>query len=324
METILIILKQIIIMFILALMGYIMYKKEKITLEGSKTIGNILIYLSLPCVIINSFLVERTNERLTGLLVSAVLAAVVLILSALISRLVLGRNALDNFAGTFSNPGFFGIPIITACIASDAVFYVAAFIAFLNMGQWTYGVWLLNNSDDNGMLIDKQSRAKQTNNENNIISFILNFLKAPFMVAIIIGLFFFLTGISMPEIPAKCISFIANLNTPLAMFVVGIYMAQVDIKKMFSKLSLYKVSLVRMIIVPLVSILVMCLIPSNFIALKMAVLIAAACPVGSNIAVYAALHDKDYAYAVETVVISTIFSIITMPLMVTLANSLWA
>ena len=323
METILIILKQIIIMFILALIGYIMFKRKKISIEGSKTIGNILIYLSLPCVIINSFLVEKTTERLTSLLISALLAAIILVLSALISRLVLGKNAIDNFAGSFSNPGFFGIPIITACIASDAVFYVAAFIAFLNMGQWTYGVWLLNNSDDNGILIDKQYRTKQINNENKVISFILKLLKAPFMVAIIIGLFFFLTGISMPEIPAKCINFIANLNTPLAMFTVGIYMAQVDIKKMFSKLSLYKVALVRMIIAPIASILVMCLVPSEFVALKMAVLIAAACPVGSNVAVYAGLHDKDYAYAVETVVISTILSIITMPLMVTLANALW-
>ena len=82
MADVLIILQQVAIMLILAVIGYLMFKTGKISSEGSKALGNILIFLSLPCVIINGFLVDRTPERITGLFISAALAAVVLVMSA--------------------------------------------------------------------------------------------------------------------------------------------------------------------------------------------------------------------------------------------------
>lgn len=148
-------------------------------------------------------------------------------------------------------------------------------------------------------------------------------IKAPFMVAILIGLFFFLTGLSVPGILSKSIGFLANLNTPLAMFTIGIYLAQTDVKKMFFRKKLYLVSFVRLAAAPFLSLLLLSLLPASMQELKLAVLIAAACPVGSNVAVYAQLHDKDYPYAVETVVISTALSVLTIPLLVQLAMSLW-
>ena len=84
METILILVRQIAQMFLLAGMGYLLFKSKRITQEGSRALGNILIYLALPAVIDNGFLVERTPERLTGMLYSAVGAVALLLLSILI------------------------------------------------------------------------------------------------------------------------------------------------------------------------------------------------------------------------------------------------
>lgn len=78
----------------------------------------------------------------------------------------------------------------------------------------------------------------------------MNVIKAPFMVAILIGLFFFLTGLPVPGILSKSIGFLANLNTPLAMFTIGIYLAQTDVKKMFFRKKLYLVSFVRLAAAP--------------------------------------------------------------------------
>ena len=89
---------------------------------------------------------------------------------------------------------------------------------------------------------------------------------------------------------------------------------------MFKNPKLYLLSLVRLIIIPLVSMLVLFLIPASYAEMRMALLIVAACPVGSNVAVYAQLYDSDYSYAVETVIISTLLSIITIPLVVQLAS----
>jgi len=318
------IVKQVIIMFILAAVGFAMYKGKKISDEGSKAIGNILIFLSLPCVIINGFLVERTTERLQGLWVSALLALGMLLLSMLVSRIILGRRALDNFAGSFSNPGFFGVPLIVASFDDGAVFYIAAFIAFLNLLQWTYGVGLLQRSDENDIL-QKKEKAESMGKAlaAGTVATLKKLVKAPFMIAIVIGLFFFLTGISMPEIPGKCISFIAGVNTPLAMFTIGIYMAQTDLLKMFVKPRLYLVSFVKLLLIPAIAIVIMKFIPVSNEIMKMCILIAAACPVGSNIAVYAQLHKRNHGYAVETVIISTLLSILTIPAMISFANWMW-
>ena len=305
MEMAMILARQILQMFLLAAIGYALFKTGKITREGSKALGNILIYLALPAVIINGFLVERTPEHITGILCSAGAAAVLLLLSILISRFVFRRDAIAAFAGAFSNPGFFGVPLIIASVGQEAVFYVACFIAFLNIGQWTYGVSILN-----GQPIRQGFQPKKL-------------IRAPFIIAILIGLCLFFTQLPLPAVIRGTLSSVAALNTPLAMFTVGIYLAQTDLGSMLRRKSLYLVSAIRLLAVPVVSLLLLALLPSSFQDMKLALLLAIACPVGSNVAVYAQLHGKDYPYAVETVIVSTLFSLLTIPLMVWLSTILW-
>ena len=295
--------KQVVIMFILSGVGYLMFRTKKISAEGSKSIGNILIYLSLPCVIIRGFQVEQTPETLQGLGLSAPLAAVILAVCILIPRIIYKKDPIAAFAAGFSNPGFFGVPLIVSSLADGAVFYVAAYIAFLNLLQWTYGVAIMT-GEKKGLSFKKV-------------------ITAPFMIAIIIGLFFFLTGLKLPAMVDSVVSSIAALNTPLAMFTVGIYLAQTDILAMIKRYKLYGISLVRLLVIPLVGLLLLSLVPASQMDMKLALLIAAACPVGSNVAVYAQLHNKDYGYAVETVVISTLFSVLTIPGIVWLAQQIW-
>lgn len=307
-------IEQVGIMFLLSFIGYLMFKTRKISLEGNKLLGNILIYLSLPCVIINGFLLECTYDRIISLVLSSVLSLLVLFLSVLISRIFFRKNAVETFSAAFSNPGFFGIPLIIAGLSEDAVFYIAPFIAFLNLFQWTYGVSLM-----------KKGAPKEPERTfaSNIALHAGKLIKAPFMIAIIIGLFFFLSGITIPNPIGKCITYIASLNTPLAMFTIGIYLARTSLIKMFLKPRLYLVTLIRMIIIPLAAMNLLYFVPNMWLEMKLAILIASACPVGSNVAVYAQLHDNNYTYAVETVIISTFFSILTIPVIVSMANNFW-
>lgn len=89
---------QVLIMFLLAGIGFGLFKGGKISQEGSKCIGNLLIYVVLPCVIMNGFLVERTKERITGLLLSALLAFVILLISIAVSSLLFKKDAIAAFA----------------------------------------------------------------------------------------------------------------------------------------------------------------------------------------------------------------------------------
>lgn len=303
MSTVLTLISQTLTMFLLAGVGYFLFRTGKITPEGNKVLGNLLIHISLPCVIINSFMVERTTERMIGLLVSALGAAVILAISILCARIFFKKDPIGHFAAAFSNPGFFGIPLILSSIGTDGVFYVAAFIAFLNLLQWTYGVAVM--TGEKGKLSFK------------------SVIKAPFMIAIIIGLLLFFTAVPLPGVITKTLGYIKELNTPLAMFTVGVYLAQTSIKKMFLRKSLYAISAVRLLVVPVIVLLLMCLVPESWHDMKLALLLASACPVGSNVAVYAQLHGKDYPYAVEAVIISTLLSIVTIPVITSIAQLLW-
>lgn len=303
METSLILLQQVLIMFLLAAVGFIAFRAGKISNEGSKTIGNLLIYISLPAVIVKGFMVERTEERMVGLLISMAAAAVTLGICIVVSRVCFRKDPIASFGAAFSNPGFFGIPLITAILDDGAVFYIAPFIAFLNLLQWSYGVSLLTG---------KKTGLK-----------IKTVLTAPFMIAIAAGLVLFFFQLQLPVLFTKTLDFCAGLNTPLAMFAVGVYLAQYRFGKMLKKGKLYAISAVRLLLIPLIVLALLTVIPGINSDIRYAVLIAAACPVGSNLAVYAQLHNKDYTYAVETVAVSTLLCIITIPLLVQLASFIW-
>ncbi len=302
MELVLILIRQIAQMFLLCAIGFYLFKRNYISESGLKSIGNILIHLVLPCVIVKGFLVPRDPAHLTGLLVSAILAAATMGISILVSRIAFRKDPIGIFAGTFSNPGFFGIPLIIASLSEGAVFYATSYIAAVNILQFTYGVAVM--TGDKGAIKPKA------------------ILKAPFFAAIVIGLLLFFLAPPLPALLTGTLNAITALNTPLAMFTIGCYLSTVQIGKMFREKQLYRVSLVRLIIAPLISIPVLLLVPDRFADIRLALMIAACCPVGSNVAVYAQLHGQNYGYAVKTVVISTLLSIISIPLLMYLFQAL--
>ncbi len=305
MDTILILIRQILQMFLLSSLGYLLFKCRKITKEDSKVLGNILLYLVLPILIVNSFQMERTREHVLGILYSAAGAVVLMLLSIFISRLFFKKDPIAAFASTFSNSGFFGIPLVIASLGEQALFYLACFVAFTNIGQWTYGISLLN-----GQPIRQGFEIKKL-------------ATAPFIVAVTVGMLLFFLGIQLPPFITSCMNAVTALNTPLGMFTIGIYLAQTDLLQMLKRPTLYVLSLVRLVLIPLLSLLLLSLLPEALHDMKVVLLIAAACPVGANIAVYAQLHNKDYSYAVETVVLSSLFSLLTIPAIVWLASQIW-
>ena len=205
-----------------------------------------------------------------------------------ISRACFRDDPIGSFAAAFSNPGFFGIPLVIALLGQEATFFEAAYIGFLNVLQFTYGVALMTGSTDSVRP--------------------LAVLKAPFVAAIAVGLALFCLDLSLPPVLDRALGFLTGLNTPLAMFSVGVYLAQADLGQMLARPSLLKVSLVRLVAIPLALVLVLWAIPGSWHDMELAVLIACACPVGSNVAVYAQLHGKDYRYAAQTVVVSALLN----------------
>ena len=98
----------------------------------------------MPASIIRSFLTEFTTAKLHVLAASFVIALLSLLLSILVSRLVFRTGwEMERFGATFSNAGFIGIPLVQLTLGEEAVFCIAAFVALLNILQWTYGVMII-------------------------------------------------------------------------------------------------------------------------------------------------------------------------------------
>ena len=298
MATALIILRQICIMFIYMFIGFLLFKKELITREGSKSLANLLLYGVLPCVIVKSFLVQRTAEN-TVLLIASLIGSVVLLgMSMLIFHILFKKNPIEDFGVAFSNAAFMGFPLVSSVLGADFVFYAAGFGAMLNALQWTYGQSILAK--------DPSLRSPKA------------IVKNPLVISLVLGLAVFFTGFSFPEIITSTLGAMSALNAPLAMIILGVYLAQTDLKSMFTDMHLYKISAFRLFVIPALSVLLVKLFMRSYPEVGIALIISASAPIGSNVAVYSQKLGLDYTYAVKLVCLSTIFSIISMPLIIML------
>ena len=301
---VLVLLQQIAIMALLVLVGIFLSRRGFLSEQGSKDLGAILLRVVIPCVIIKSYITEYSAERLAQLGYSALLALVGYILAMAAAWLIFGkRKRIENFAAAFCNAGFIGIPLVQAVIGSEGVFYVAASIALLNLFQWTYGVYIMTDRRDS-------------------IS-VKTILKNPVVIAIVIGIALFITRLPVPNIVTSTLGYIAGMNTPVAMILLGTYMARLPLRQILLDRRAYLCVLVRLAVIPALVLLVFWLLPVPYPAVKLAAFLAAVTPVGANICVFAQQNGCDYELSVVTVCLSTILSVATVPLFVSLAQAVF-
>lgn len=301
MEVAYIVFRQTVVMFLYMFAGYVLYNTGKLTVKGSKDIANMLVWLVIPVVIINSFCVEYSHGKMIQLAQSALLSALGIAAAMVIAAVIFRKHPVDNFGCAFSNAGFIGIPLVQAALGDKAVFYIVAIVALMNLLQWSYGV---------SVITGERSAV-------GLRHLIIN----PIFASIVIGLALFLTGTGahLPDIITSSLNGMAALNAPLSMTVLGTYLAQSDIKKMLTLGHLYFVSAVRLLIIPAVTLILFRFIPVDY-ALFIAVFITLSTPAGANVAVYAQLYDADYPYACQVVAITTLLSIVTLPVMIMAAS----
>ena len=295
-----ILLRQIAIMALLMAVGILLSRRGFLSPQGTKDLGAILLRIIIPCVIVKSYITTYSRERLLELALSAGLALVAFILAMGIAYLVYGkRRRIENFASAFCNAGFIGIPLAQAVIGDEGVFYMAASVALLNLFQWTYGVYIMTDRRDS---ISAKTIAKN-----------------PVVIAIVIGIALFLSRLPVPGIVTSTLGYIAGMNTPVAMILMGTYMAKLPWRKLLDKRA-YGCVLLRLVVIPAVVLAVFWALPITNQNVALAAYLAAATPVGANICVFAQQYDCDYEFSVVTVCLSTVLSIVTVPLMVSLAQ----
>jgi len=298
--------QQVLILFILIAVGFTASKKRVFNKETIANLATFILYVVTPCVIIESFNRPFDASMLSSLFIAFACAVFVhvftiILVSILIKDPEQSRKRVMQFGVVFSNCGFMALPLQSALLGPDGVFYGAAFIAVFNLFVWTYGIKIMDETT-RGLALKKM------------------FLN-PGVIGVGIGFLLFLTPLELPQLIFKPVQYLAALNTPLPMVVVGFYLSKITSLAFLKDLKLLWSLVLRLVVVPLISLFFLYAVGIRGVLLA-AVIVAASAPVGVNTVMFAVKFNKDPELGVTMVSISTLFSIITMPLIIALAMHL--
>ncbi len=298
--------QQVLILFILICVGFVCSKTKLLKSESIPSINNLLLYIVTPVVIIESFSREYNPDMLASLGRAALGAVAVHIINIAAVTLLIrekdtAREAVLRFGTVFSNCGFMALPLQNALLGSEGVFYGAAFIAVFNIFTWTYGIYLMG-----GKEADFSPK---------------NFILNPGVIAVLIGLILFFSPFMLPEIILSPLQYLAALNTPIPMIIIGYYLSCFTSMKVIRDAKLWLGIFLRLVVLPLAAIMLLYAFGIKGLLLA-SIAISACSPVGANVLVFASKFNKDTEFAATFVSVSTLTSIITMPLVVSIAMTL--
>lgn len=298
MEMVLILIQQILVMVAMMAIGIALIKTKMLDHKGVGQMSNIAMYVATPAVIVQAFAIDYNKEQLVNGLWVAAFFAIALLISGIVAYLICGNaDKVGQYAVIFSNTGFVGIPIIQSLLGPEYVFYVTMTMAVGTFVMWTYGIYLMSGDMSN-------------------ISFKKIFTN-PAVIALIIGLGLFFAPVHLPSVVTQVLTGMGNLNTGLAMLILGANLGQSNIGLMISDVRLYKASALRLAVVPLLVMLTLFLMPCPY-EIKMVMLVAEATPCGAATSMLAQMYGADYQYGTGLVIMTTLLSMITMPLVLTL------
>ncbi len=296
---------QVIVMFLLIAVGYICDKVGLVTKRGIKQMTDIVLLIVSPAVIIQSYNQEFDPNLAKNLGIAFVYATIAHAGMIVFSRFLFskknpGKYNIDRVCSIYTNSGFMGIPLILSVLGEEGVFYGSAFLALFNITLWTQGVAAIKGR--------QKEKAKPAAIAKQLL---LN----PGVIGILIGFLIFFTPISLPDPVGQAVGHIANLNTPLAMIVIGTYIARSNILQALKEIRIYYTSLIRLVVFPLLMIPIYLLLPSDSLV-YLTNFIAMACPAAAATSMLAAKYGGDAIYASKIIAISTVLSVLTIPLMV--------
>lgn len=302
--------EQIGVLFLVALAGFLLVKYELLKEDDSKVISWLVAYVLSPCVIIQSFQIDFTADKLKGLGLAVAAAMAAQLLFAAGGRALakpLHLTPIERASVIYSNCGNLIVPLVSFVLGEEWVFYTCAYMMVSTVLTWTHMQSLL-------------SRGKGSGGLKNII---LN----PNIIAILIGLILFFSGIRVPAALESSIDGFGGAIGPVSMLVVGMLIGNMDLKWVFTRKRLYLISMFRLVVFPVVTAVLFAFVVRMGVhadagSILLVSLLAASAPVAVMVTQITQLYDGDARYASVINVMSVIFCIITMPLVVLLYESL--
>lgn len=298
--------QQVFILYIIVAVGFICDRLNLFTEKTARACNDLMFYIVTPCVIVGSFLntefTPETGKSFAVALACSFLAHFVGIILAtpFFNKKGDENNPVYKFAAIYGNVGYMALPLANAVLGAKGVFYCSGGVIALNTIAFTHGIWLMNKGKDVKFDLKK---------------LILN----PGVISVLIGLPLFLFSVELPTLINTPISYISNLNTPLAMLIFGTYISKTELKTILKIPQQYIVLAIRLFAIPLIM-LGICKILSLDTVLTTACMISSAAPSANNTVMFAAKYNKDTGTASKVVAFTSFVSIITLPIMIAISQ----
>ena len=299
------VLSQVVTLFLLMGVGFVLGRLGKVGGAGISQFTFLLLYIVAPCVVLETMQADVDPALLPRLGEALVLTlGLYLCYSAAVlpffRRTEGPTRASLRFGCIYGNVGFMGLPLAEAVLGSEALIYAVLTLVVFNVYSWLHGVVLM------GGRSALSPRSALIN---------------PGTVALVLGLPFLLTGSHLPGGAQAAVSFLADLNTPLAMVVIGAQMAAVDLAAILRQGKLFAASALRLVVLPLLTALI--LLPFGLDPLLYCTMvILSGAPSAGLTSMFAQRFGQDTATAAQLVSLSTLLSVVTLPLTAVLAQQL--
>ena len=303
---------QVAIMFGLMAVGWVAYRARWLGTEALRGLTNLLLFLVAPSVTIQAFQRPFDAGRLRTIGIVFVIDLVAFAITIAVARALMNRRLVPDhamrvalqFGTVYSNAGFIGIPLTQALLGSDGVFYAVTYVAAYTLFVWTHGISLFGH--------------EHVRPSMKLRHVLLN----PGIISILIALPLYIFSVHIPSLGSDVVGYLAAMNTPLSMIVVGVNLAAFSLRSIFSDKYVWLGTLARNIIVPALFIVLLGFLPIDPVA-RMAILISVSTPVGAFLVIFSVRHDQDTQFATRLLCLSTLLCVITLPVALVVAGALW-
>ncbi len=298
LQQIFIVFKQVLTLFLMIGVGFLLGRKKKIKESSQPDIIFIMTRVALPCAIIRSMSLDATPEFLRSIGFATLIIVAVTIASAVISLFLFRsypqeQRSVLQMGTVYSNSAFMGIALVQAVLGDEAIIYATLIMIVETIF----------------MLIHCEITMSQGGKPNLKKAFL-----TPGVIGFAVGLVLMLTHIALPGPIASTINTMGGMNTPLAMILVGLQIAKVDLRTVFNQRNLYIVAAVKLVILP--AVMLVALRPLGLAAIAYsAIVICKGTTQPAVLSVYAADHKQDGVLGAQLVALTTILQIVTLPIL---------
>ena len=297
-----IIIESVVSLFIIILVGVYSSNRKIITKKINKGLVDLLVKVALPFMILSSFIYtydEAIKSNIIDTFYYSLIAYIVMIIVSYVFLFPIKKDkkTILHFSNVFVNTGYVGFPILFSIYGAQGVIYGSIFNMFFVILIWTYGIILF----------------KGNFNRSDLKSELKTILVNPSILAVCLGLIIMAFDIRLPGPLLSSIESIGSITGPLSMLIIGVILSNVKIKKYLKDWTIYYGVTIKLLIIPSIIYLISLLIePSK--ALN-SVVIMSAMPASTMTSILAESFNKEKEYAAIIVSITTLLSLITIPLL---------